>query len=296
LEHGGPVHFGMSLKAAFANRWNLLCFFGALGFALVSGRPDVWTSLALAGELLYVGLLASHPHFQAYVAAQAAKVARQQGSATANLVLRRILSSLPPKSLQRFEALRTRCLELRQLAAEIKDPNRVGGALPLEELQLAGLDRLLWIYLRLLFTEYSLDRFQQKTSQEQIQRDIADLETRLRQSERVPDGTQRQKVRKAIEDNLQTCRDRLINLQKALGNYELVKLEIDRLENKICALSELAVNRQEPDFISTQVDQVASSMVQTERTMNELQFATGLDAADEEAPELVQRESAVTKK
>jgi hypothetical protein len=38
----------------------------------------------------------------------------------------------------------------------------------------------------------------------------------------------------------------------------------------------MAVNRQEPDFISGQVDQVASSMLETERTMNELRFATGL--------------------
>jgi hypothetical protein len=296
VERGSPVHFGTALKAAFANRWNLLCFLGGMAFALVSGRPDIWMPLVLAGDLLYVGALASHPRFQAYLAAQAAKATREQGSETADLLLERIVRSLPPKSLQRFEALRARCRELRQLAAEIKDPSRAGGPVPLEELQLAGLDRLLWIYLRLLFTECSLDRFQQKTSRDQIQQDIANLDARLKQSERIADEGQRQRVRKAIEDNLQTCRDRLLNLQKALDNYELVKLEIDRLENKICALSELAVNRQEPDFISTQVDQVASSMVQTERTMNELQFATGLDAADDAVPELVRRESVVTKR
>ena len=65
-----------------------------------------------------------------------------------------------------------------------------------------------------------------------------------------------------------------------------MKLEIDRLENKIQSLSELAVNRQEPNFISGQVDQVADSMMETEKTMNDLQFATGLDAVDD-APELL---------
>jgi hypothetical protein len=74
---------------------------------------------------------------------------------------------------------------------------------------------------------------------------------------------------------------------------EIVKLEIDRLENKIRSLSELAVNRQEPDFIAGQVDQVVSGMVQTERTMSELEFATGL-AAEEEVPELVQRQTVPT--
>ena len=46
------------------------------------------------------------------------------------------------------------------------------------------------------------------------------------------------------------------------------------------------MNRQEPDFISGQVDQVASSMLETEKTMNELQFVTGLDTVDD-APELL---------
>ncbi len=45
----------------------------------------------------------------------------------------------------------------------------------------------------------------------------------------------------------------------------------------------------EPGFLAGQVDQVASSMVQTERTMQELQFARGLHVPDE-APPLMQRE------
>ena len=98
-----------------------------------------------------------------------------------------------------------------------------------------------------------------------------------------------QRMRKALEDNLQTSRDRLSNLNRARDNFDLVKLEIDRLENKIRSLSELAVNRQEPDYISGQVDQVAASMMQTEKTMNDLRFVTGLETVDE-APSLLQNE------
>jgi hypothetical protein len=161
--------------------------------------------------------------------------------------------------------------------------------LPLEELQLAGLDRLLWTFLRLLFTQHMLERFFQKTPEAQIKRTIENLESSLKRMANGPDDPQKQKIRRAVEDNLETSRARLANLQKARDNSDLVQLEIDRLENKICSLSELAVNRQEPDFIVRQVDQVASSMVQTERTMNDLQFATGL-AVDEEVPQLLQRE------
>lgn len=95
-------------------------------------------------------------------------------------------------------------------------------------------------------------------------------------------------MQKTLQDNLQTSRDRLANLTKAKENYQLIQLEIERLENKIRSLSEMAVNRQEPNFISSEVDHVASSMMDTEKTMNDLQFATGLDSVDDQTPELLQ--------
>lgn len=292
------MRLGTYLKAAFTNRWNLLAFFGALGFALLSGRVDVFGPLVLAGELTYLGLLGTHPKFQRYVDAQAAKTVREQGVVSTEQAAQHVMSALPNNLLQRFKALHAHCLELRQIALELKDPGLAKSPSavlqednPLEEMQLAGLDRLLWIYLRLLFTQHSLDRFLQRTSEELIRKDITRLEGQLRGVSGAANDPQQQKIRKTLEDNLETCRARLANLQKARDNHELVRLEIDRLENKIQSLSELAINRQEPDFISAQVDQVVTSMVQTERTMNELQFATGLEVGDEAVPELLRRET-----
>ena len=54
----------------------------------------------------------------------------------------------------------------------------------------------------------------------------------------------------------------------------------------------MAINRQDPQFVSGQVDQVADSLVQTEQTMNELQFA-GLDPIDDAAPNIFPRGAAV---
>jgi chemotaxis protein histidine kinase CheA len=287
------------VKAAFTNRWNLLALGGALGFAFLSGRPDVFAPLILAGEIAYLGLLGTHPKFQRYVEAQAAKRAREQGAVDVEQVLRRILSALPKPSLRRFEALRARCLELQQIALELKDPSQVRPSTdlsppstknPLDELHLAGLDRLLWMYVRLLFTQSALERFLQQTDEEQIQEDIQRLEAQLRDEKNAPDSPQQQKICKAIEDNLSTCRERLANLRKAWDTYELVQLEADRLENKIHSLGELAINRHEPDFLSAQIDQAVSSMKHTERTMQELRFATGIDISEDVAPELLRRE------
>ena len=92
-----------------------------------------------------------------------------------------------------------------------------------------------------------------------------------------------------MEENLATSRSRLANYKKAEESNELMGLEIDRLENTIHSLSELAVNRQEPEFITGQIDQVANSMVQTERTMGELAFVTGLQLANEEVPPMLRQ-------
>jgi hypothetical protein len=269
------------------NHWNLLAFLGGTVFALLSPAPDVLLPVVAAGEIAYLGMLGTHPKFQKYVEAQEAKQQRSATSATSQQTLERITAALPKELLDRFVVLRARCLELQQIASELKHTRHEEAHLPFESYQIAGLDRLLWIHLRLLYTQYALSRFLKQTSEEQIRADIKRLETRLAQLPATSTGDQQQRVRKALEDNLQTSRDRLANLQRARDNFDLVNLEIDRLENKIRSLSELAVNRQEPDYISGQVDQVAASMLETEKTMNELQFVTGLDSVDE-APSLLQ--------
>lgn len=276
------------LKVAFLNHWNLLAFLGGLGFALISGHADVALPLVLAAEAGYVGLLGTHPKFQKYVDAQEAKEVRTQGAESMQRTLQHITRSLPREMLDRFETLRNRCHELRQIALELKHPGKEKSEWPLEDFQLAGLDRLLWIYLRLLYTQFALTRFLTKTSEQAIRGDIEKLEGRIADLAAKPEGLQSDRIRRTIEDNLATSRARLENWEKARDNHQLVELEIDRLENKIRSLSEVAVNRQEPEFISSQVDQVASSMMETERTMNELQFATGLDRLDEQSPQFLQ--------
>ncbi len=282
------------LKTAFRNRWNLLCLLGSLAFTLLAPHPDVSIPLVLAAEAAYLGFLGTHPKFQKYVDAQEAKSLRQDGSAAATATARRILRELPKPLVQRFEAVRSRCAELRQLARQMRDPD-LEDRQPLEDLQLTSLDRMLWMYLRLLFTQYSLSQFLKKTSAEKIESDIHQFEDKLQAFSQTTNDARQQRLRKVVEDNLVTSQARLANYRKAEENYELMGLEIDRLENTIHSLSELAVNRQEPEFITGQIDQVASSMVQTEKTMSDLQFVTGLKSIDDVVPEILRAPAQVIK-
>jgi predicted nucleic acid-binding Zn-ribbon protein len=179
---------------------------------------------------------------------------------------------------------------------DLRRPGMGAPDVPLDQLQLAGLDRLLWIHLRLLYTQNAVAKFLKKTSADQIQQSITDLEQQIKQLPAGDKDSHHDRILAALQDNLDTSRSRLANLAKARENYQLIKLEIDRLENKIRSLSEMAVNRQEPEFISSEVDHVASSMVDTERTMNELQFATGMNTLDNEPPELLRARTAVAQK
>jgi chemotaxis protein histidine kinase CheA len=280
--------FGKYIKTAFTNRWNLLAVCGGIGFAAISPIPLVLAPLVLAAEVAYLGLIATHPKFQKYVDAREAAGERKEKSQSSQQALHQIMQLLPPAALARFERLRAQCLELRQIAADIAHSPAGEAGAPLDSLQLAGLDRLLWIFLRLLFTEFSLSKFLERTNPRLIRQEIDATEQRLKKLAPDDPSPHVAKIRHTLEDSIQTSKDRLANYEKAKANHELVQLELDRLENKIKSLAELSVNRQEPDFISGQVDQVAGSMLETEKTMNDLQFATGLAPLDEEVPELVQ--------
>lgn len=281
---------GKYFKAAFTYRWNLLALFAAIGVGLLSPLPlDVWAPFVLAGEVAYLGLLGTHPRFRKAVDAQehaSLRVRKQEG---AEERLRKMLAALPEEQRRRFHNLRNRCLELRRLAARLRSAEPQEAPV-LDNLQVEGLDRLLWMHLRLLYSQHALGEFLHNVTAEQIQADIHHIEQQLSRLEK-DETPQKVQARKALEDNLQTCRERLANYQKARDNYELLHLEINRLENKIQSISEMALNRQEPEFISGQIDQVASSLVETERTMSDLSFATGFSPADEEVPSLLERKT-----
>lgn len=263
--------------------------FAGLGAAALSGQPEVVGALVLAGEVAYLGLLGTHSKFQRYVDAQEAAVNREASQQDGAATLRRVLKALPRESYERFERLRRQCIDLRQIAANLQHSADRNYSSPLDSMQLEGLERLLWIFLRLLYRRHALGLFLHKTDAQEIQDKIQRIDLKLTKLGADDQSSYTAKLRATLEDDLQTCNQRLENYQKAEANHRLVGLEIDRLENKIKSLAELAVNRREHDFVTSQVDEVAESMVDTEKTMAELDFATDLEDLDTEAPEVLRR-------
>jgi len=277
------------IKAAFWNRWNILALVAGAGVSAISGRPDIFGALVMAGEVAYLGMLGTHPKFQSHVEAQEHKAERHRTGKSKKELLRQLTESLPKDLRDRYDSLRQRCVDLHQIANNLRSTTGDRYTTSLDSLQLEGLDRLLWIFLRLLYTQHSLSQFLEKTSDRMIRSEMERIEQRLAELTESGTSEHTMKLKRTLDDNLKTCQQRLENYEKARGNLEFVRLELDRLENKIKSLAELAVNRREQDFISTQVDEVADSMIETEKTITELDFVTGFSEADDPVPELLRK-------
>ncbi len=278
------------IKAAFANRWNLLALAGGIGFSMLSGEPEIGLSLVAAGEIAWLGLVGTHPKFQKYVDVQESEAQRSQQATTADVRMRRMLSSLPRGAQQRFQSLMARCEELRTITSQYQAAHgEADDDETFVEMRLGGLDHLLWLFLKLLYTENSLNRFFETTSIEEINKEVSQIEARLGREREREASQQRERIIATLEDNLQTCRKRQANFEQARDSYELVKAEQKRLENKIRSIAEMGISRGDPGMLSSQVDSVAGSIQETEKTLNDLQFVTGFGMEDEAVPEIVRR-------
>jgi hypothetical protein len=194
-----------------------------------------------------------------------------------------MLGGLPMEARRRFERLHARCREMRGIAAGVRgaagDPR--GGA---EEIRTPGLDRLLWLFLRLLLSKTALDRFLQSMDEREITTRLEELRKSLSAAQSGGD----ERIVRSLQDSIAMGELRLDNFERARKNAEFVSIELDRIEGKIQALAEMAVNRQDPDFLSSQVDSAAESMRQTEKAVSELQHLTGLADQLQEAPPILE--------
>ena len=283
-----PQGAGMAdyLKEAFLFRWNLLFFAGGVAGAVLTPLAPVLLPLVGATELMYITGLISIPRFRAAIDAKV-HAARQgdPGDAPSSppVSLVTMLGGLPSDARTRFERLHARCLEMRGIAAGVRGTagSQTGAA---EEIRTPGLDRLLWLFLRLLLSKAALDRFLKTMNGQEISPRLEELRKNLAAAQTAAD----ERVVRSLQDSIAMGELRLDNFGRAKKNAEFVSVELDRIEEKIQALAEMAVNRQDPDFLSSQVDSAAESMRQTEKAVSELQHLTGLGDQLEDPPAILE--------
>ena len=278
----GKARFLDYVKAVFRWHWNLLALGAGVVFALLSGQPDFVLPLLAAGELTYLALAASNRRLQKAVDAQLA--APRPGPSQADQ-LQRILSALDQKDVARYQALRTRCLELHKLGQQFRGTADATDQV-FTRMRSDSLDRLLWVFLKLLYSKDALDRFLTSTDRTTLARAKPDTEKRLAEAKQA--GRSEELLR-SLQDKLDTVGQRLANFDRATENRELIGAELDRMEQKIAAISELSLSSREAGDISAQVDGIAAGVSATEDAMRGMDVLPALQ--DDSAPRLLQEEA-----
>ena len=273
------------IKHAFLYPWNLLFFLGGAALAVMSPHPDAFLPIIGGLELAYLTGLSSIPRFRTAIDAKIAAKARgarsEVAATTSSQSLDRILDSLPAPALRRFLLLRQRCFEMRSIASGIRGQAGPDSA---ESIRTPALDRLLYLFLRLLVSQNGLDRFLRSTSEKELDAKLADVRTRFEAAKAAGD----ERVKNSLQDSVADAELRLDNYKKAAKDAEFVAIELDRIETKIQALIEMGVSRQDPDYLSNQVTAAAESMQHTEAAVNQLQHLTGLADQIEEPPPILE--------
>src|SRR5947208_11887769 len=179
-----PPRAGMSdyLKEAFLFRWNLLFLLGGAAAAALTPLAPVLLPLVAAGELTYLTGLVSIPRFRAAIDAKVHAAGKAVGGpappSEPPVSLVNMLTGLPSDARTRFQRLHARCLELRSIAAGVRGAaGDQGGSA--EEIRTPGLDRLLWLFLRLLLSKAALDRFLGSMNEEEITARLGELRKNL---------------------------------------------------------------------------------------------------------------------
>ncbi|HEX4963825.1 MAG TPA: hypothetical protein VF173_23575 [Thermoanaerobaculia bacterium] len=199
-------------------------FLAVLGFGILGfGHPGFW--LMGAGlEAAYLATLVTHPRFQRLVDAEG----RSRMTEAAQAGRQELVRSLEPP-------LRKRLAALEEKRARILDLARESGAGDFElESTRDALDRLLWIYLKLLVARHQLESTQAQANAAELKRKIEDLERDLAA------GGGRTALRDSQAATLRLLRQRQENLEHCGENQRQVESDLARIEAQVDLAAESA--------------------------------------------------------
>ncbi|KAF0245909.1 MAG: hypothetical protein FD180_1171 [Planctomycetota bacterium] len=256
------------IKAAFNVRWpipglgglpiNWLFLFG-VGLAGWLLHPALWL---MGGALSFgfVMMLAHNPRFQKIIDATAGAKDDFNFSARAA----QMLQGVPGLARKRYADLEVRCGQIRQMSESLAP-----GAMT--EVQVGGLKRLMWIFLKLLVSRETILTQARTTNREDLQDEIKRAEEQLTQ---LADPS-RERLRKSVESNLEIIKKRLTNLDESKHALEFIEAELKRIENQVELIAQEAAMAKDGAHLSGKIDTIAGTLTETQDWMKSNQEILG---------------------
>ncbi len=239
--------------------WVGLGVFGILG-AL---NPGFWI-IGFGLEMGYLGMLATNGRFQRTVHASQQGQSRRQWQASVDDLVRQ----LSPEGQRRYRALESRCRSI------LEQQQRMAAALTGMEAQGESLNRLLWVFLRLMLTRQAIDKILQEAAGgnediTRLQERIQNLQTRLKE-ESIGD-----ELRKSLSGQIEILQQRVEKRGEARDKLAFLDAELVRIEEQAELVREQAVLSTDPQTVSQRIDQVTATLGGTSQWISEQQKIYG---------------------
>jgi hypothetical protein len=274
-----------SLKRAFIWHWHLLGLGTIATFAVLTGPAAVaWVPLVAAAELSYLGFLGLNPRFQNVLRGRELVEADKGSKLDPMEQMRKMQSFLVREDQERFDALQKRCRDLLNLRRHM-DSQSVGSGDA--KFRAESLDRLLWLFLKLLHQRSGLERFLSSSNRASMEWELSSVEDqlkKLKEKDQAAGGAEG-RITASVQENAATIRGRLENYDKAAENREIVAADLAKTEQQIIHICEVGMTMRDSAGLSAQIDGISASLRSSETAFNVPDLENLL--SDTEAPPLL---------
>jgi hypothetical protein len=251
-----------------APNWIGLAGVGLLGLV----NPGFW-AIGAGLELAYLLTLASNGRFQRFVDAK-----QSLGSQSQSLARKGdLLTHLSAEDKQRFAEFEQRAQSILSLQRQTSTTTLAG----IEE-QNAGLNRLSWMYLRLLAARRVIEHVLENADVV----DRQDLEARRSVLEKqAQDEAIDAEIRRSLTSQIEILTQRMEKRDEAERKLGFLDAEIERLEQQVELIREQAALSTDPAQLSRRIDEISASLGTTSQWIRDQQQVFGaMDDLLDDAP------------
>jgi hypothetical protein len=145
-----------------------------------------------------------------------------------------------------------------------------------------SLDKMIWLFLKLLHHKEGLSQFLDHTSDSDLELQIRDTGKQLEEA-RAKGSSER--LIDSLVGKLETVESRLSNYRDADENLKILGAELDKTEQKINHICEVGMSSgRDSSNLSTQIDGVADSVRFSERALDGLDLGSIFQDTTEPPP------------
>lgn len=256
---GKQLGFWDYVKGAFNARPNIkgmgavpVNYLYLLGVGVASLLNPGFLFIGAGLEIAYLVTLSHDPRFRKWM--EAINVAAESGDHMAKK--RAMLDGLSVERQQRYATLERTCSEIFRVGQSAVPAAAVAD----------GVNKLLWVFLKLLVSAEMLEQHLTKNPRRKLENEIQMYE---KEYNAVKDDPSRERVAKSLESTLEISRKRLENLQQGIAHGEFIRAELLRIEQQAALMVQEAILHKDSAAVTNRVDDVMESFSQTTEWMKQ---------------------------